>query len=91
LSQLKNLTVSSKTFGPAQKPILLNANHHFVWHKMLATATMKIDFWYGTKKLGPAQNIFGPVKGQGINVYSTCTIITALDYKPWIFLKNFPV
>jgi hypothetical protein len=33
----------------AQKPILLNANHLFVWHK----------------KIGPAQNLLGPVKGQG--------------------------
>ena len=40
--QPKNLTafsVSSKTFVPAQKPILLNANHLFVWHKMFVTAT----------------------------------------------------
>ena len=52
LSQPKNLTAfsaSSKTFVLAQKLILLNANHFFVWHK----------------KFGPAQNILGPVKGQG--------------------------
>ena len=30
----------SKTFVPAQKPILLNANHLFVWHKMFVTATI---------------------------------------------------
>ena len=39
----KNLTafsVSSKTFVLAQKPILLNANHLFVWHKMFVTATI---------------------------------------------------
>ena len=43
LSQLKNLTAfsaSSKKFVPAQKPILLNANHIFVWHKMFVTATI---------------------------------------------------
>jgi hypothetical protein len=44
LSQPKNLTAfsaSSKTFVPAQKPILLNANHFFClaqnvcdWHNM---------------------------------------------------------
>ena len=53
-SQPKNLTAfsaSSKPFVPAQKPILLNANHLFVWYK----------------KFGPAQNILGPVKGQGIS------------------------
>ena len=37
LSQLKNLTAfcaSSKTFVPAQKPILLNADQLFVWHNL---------------------------------------------------------
>ena len=41
LSQPKNLTAfsaSSNTFVPAQKPILLNANHLSVWHKMFVTA-----------------------------------------------------
>ena len=49
LGQPKNLTAfsaSSKTFVPSQKTILLDANHLFVWHK----------------KIGPAQNILGPVK-----------------------------
>ena len=57
LSQPKNLpafSASSKTFVPAQKPILLNANHLFVWHK----------------KFGPAQNILEPVKGPGISLKS---------------------
>ena len=43
LSQPKNLaafSASSKTFVPAQKPILLNANHLFFWHKMFVTATI---------------------------------------------------
>ena len=43
LSQPKHLTAfsaSSKTFVPAQKLILLNANHFFVWHNMLVTATI---------------------------------------------------
>ena len=43
LSQLKNLTAfsaSSKTFVPAQKANLLNANHLFVWHKMFVTDTI---------------------------------------------------
>ena len=42
---------------PAQKTILLNANHLFVWHK----------------KFGPAQNILGPVKGQGIHLFMPCS------------------
>jgi hypothetical protein len=43
LSQPKNLTAisaSTKIFVPAQKPILLNANHLFVWHKTFMTATI---------------------------------------------------
>ena len=43
LSQPKNLTAcsaSSKTFVPAQKPILLNVNHFFGWHKMFVTGTI---------------------------------------------------
>jgi hypothetical protein len=42
-SQPKNLTAfsaSSKTFVRAQKPILLNANHLFVWHKIFVTGTI---------------------------------------------------
>ena len=38
----KNLaafSASSKTFVSAQKTILVNANHLFVWHKMFVTAT----------------------------------------------------
>ena len=28
---------------------------------------MQSNFWTGCKKFGPAQNILGPVKGQGIH------------------------
>ena len=59
LSQPKDLTAfsaSSKTFVPAQKPILLNTNHIFVWHKMFVTATLckyifglTQKFWNSTK------------------------------------------
>ena len=70
LIQPKNLTAfsaSSKTFVPAQKPILLNANHLFVQHKM--TNTMCKQMFGPTKKIGPAQNILRSVKGQGISVF----------------------
>ena len=43
LSQPKNLTAfsaSSKTLASAQKPILLNANHLFVSHKMFVVGTI---------------------------------------------------
>ena len=36
----QGISASSKTFVPAQKPILLNANHLFVWHKIFVTATI---------------------------------------------------
>ena len=56
LSQYQNFTAfsaSSKTFVTAQKPILLNANHLFVWHKMNVCDchNMYINFWSGTKIL----------------------------------------
>jgi len=54
LSQPKNLTAfgaSSKPFVPAQKLMLLNVSHLFVWHKMFVTATIcKFIF-------GPAQKL----------------------------------
>ena len=67
LSQPKNLTAfsaSSKTFVLAQKQILLNANHLFVWHKIFVNR-----FLGWIKKFGPAQNVLGPVKRQGKSVY----------------------
>ena len=36
----QGISASSKTYVPAQKTILLNTNHLFVWHKMLVTATI---------------------------------------------------
>ena len=42
-SQSQKMTAfsaSSKTFVLVQKPILLNANHLFVWHKMFVTGTI---------------------------------------------------
>ena len=50
LNQPKHLTTfsaSSKTFVSAQKPVILNANHLFVWHKMFVTGTI----WSDTKNL----------------------------------------
>jgi hypothetical protein len=74
LSQPKNLTAfsaSSKTFVPAQKAILLNANTLFVRHKMFVTVQYVNKFLVWHNKFGPAQKtILGPVKGQGINTYT---------------------
>ena len=69
LRQPKNLTAFSafsKTFVPAQKPILLNANHLFVLHKLFLTGIKCSQIFRLAQKIGPAQNILGPVKGQGI-------------------------
>jgi uncharacterized protein (DUF608 family) len=58
LSQSQNLTAfsaSSKTFVSAQKPILLNANHLFAWHKMFVTCSIFVltqKMWTGTKHFG---------------------------------------
>ena len=65
----QGISASSRTFVPAQKPILLNANHLFVWHKMFVTATICKYIFGLTKDLNQAQNILGPVKGQGISKY----------------------
>ena len=74
LSQPKNLTAfsaSSKTSVPAQKTILLNANHLFVWHKIFVTATIcKYFLLFRTKNLDPPKT-FLPVKVQGINLNLT--------------------
>ena len=87
LSQPKNLTAfkaSSKTFVPAQKPILLNANHLFVWHKMFVTATIcKLIF-------GLAQNIWTSPKHFGtckrtrhlclaLSMYQVCAVRTKCE------------
>ena len=66
LSQPKHFTAfsaSSKIFVSAEKPILLNANHLFVWHKMFVTATICILL---AQNFGAAQKFLGPIKGQGI-------------------------
>ena len=73
LSQPQNLTAfsaSSKPFVPAQKTILLNANHFFVWHKLFVTATISKLVFCLAQKIGLAQNILGPLKGQGITNYN---------------------
>ena len=65
LSQPKNLTAfsaSSKPFVPAQKPILLNANHLFVWHKMFVTATICKYFFGLAQKIWTSTKHFGTFK-----------------------------
>ena len=65
LSQPKNLTAfsaSSKTFVPAQKPILLNANHRFVWHKMFVTGTICKKNFGQTQKMWTNPIYFGTFK-----------------------------
>ena len=72
LSQPKNLTAfsaSSKTFVPAQKTILLTANHLFVWHKMFVSATICKCIFGLAQKFGPAQNISGPEKDKALLSY----------------------
>jgi hypothetical protein len=48
------------------------ASHtHFVPDKNIGfcASTNAVKFWDWLKKFGPAQNILGPVKGQGISIY----------------------
>ena len=65
LSQPKNLTAfsaSSKTFMLAQKPILLNANHLFVWHKIFVTATICKWIFGLAQKIWTSPKHFGTCK-----------------------------
>ena len=65
LSQPKNLTAfsaSSKTFVPAQKLILRNANHLFAWHKIFVTGT-KCQYIFGlAQKIWTSTKHFGTCK-----------------------------
>ena len=64
-SQPKNLTAFSafsKTFVPAQKPILLNANHLFVWHKMFVTGTICKQIFGPTQKIWTGTKHFATYK-----------------------------
>ena len=66
LSQTKNstaLSASSKTFVLAQKPILLNANHFYVWHKMFVTATIYKQIFDLAQKNWNSPKHFGTCKG----------------------------
>ena len=71
--RLQNVLCRSKFFESTQKiwlhlvplqNLLYQHKNQFYW--------MQIIFWSGTKCLWLAQNILGPVKGQGIKV---CTVI----------------
>ena len=75
LRQSKNLTAFiaySKTFVPAQKGILLNANHLFAWHKMFVTATIFKQIF------GPAQKIWTSTKHFGTCKRTRHHIFTSL-------------
>jgi hypothetical protein len=65
LGHSKNLiafSASSKTFVPAQKPILLNANHLLVWHKMFVTGTICKKNFGLTQKIWTSTKHFGTCK-----------------------------
>ena len=65
LSHTKNLiafSASSQTFVPAQKPILLNANYLFVWHKMFVTATIYKEIFGLAQKVWFSPKHFGTCK-----------------------------
>ena len=65
LCQHKNLTAfgaSSRTFVAAQKPILLNANHLFVWQKIFVTATICKWIFGLAQKVWTSPKYFGVCK-----------------------------
>ena len=72
LSQPKNLTAfssSRKTYVLAQKPILLNVNHLFIWHKKSQNVIKY--FLSGTNNLDQPKTFLEPVKGQSISLFDT--------------------
>ena len=65
LSQPKNLTAFSaslKILVPAQNPMLLNANHLFVLHKMFVTATICKWIFGQAQKIWTSPKHFGTCK-----------------------------
>ena len=80
----KMFSVGPIFFEPAQKTSLLNANHIFVWHvtKCLGLPQYVNKFLVWQKKFGLAQNILGPVKGQGIKCILLQVLQSTLRRRP---------
>ena len=62
-----NFSAPPKSFVLAQKLNLLYENHLMVWHKKFGTGTICKSVFGMAQKFRPAQNVLGPVKGQGIS------------------------
>ena len=65
LSQPKNLTAfsaSSKSFVPAPKPILLNANHVLFWHKSFLRGAKCCQIFWLAQKIWISTKYFGTCK-----------------------------
>ena len=58
---------SHKRFVPNKKMICIQQNVFFAVTKVFNEA---VNFFGWLKKIGPAQNILGPVKGQGTSITS---------------------
>ena len=50
---------------------------------------MQSNFWAGPKKFGPAQNILGPVKGQGIIVFASAKIRLIISFFGHVYVQKF--
>ena len=71
LSQSKNLIAFSYSLKNVFWHKNQIGNHLFVWHTIFGTPQNVYQFLVCPRKFGPAQNVLGPVEGQGISV--TCT------------------
>ena len=47
-----------------------------------------VKFWDRLKKFGSAQNILGPVKGQGIDILKTARIVLAVKKGNFSYLAT---
>ena len=57
-------------FVLALKQNLLNANQLLVWEKKFGTWAICKSVFGMAQKIGPGQNVLGPVKGQGISIHN---------------------
>ena len=94
LSQPHNLTAfsaPSKTFVLVQKPILLNANHLFVWHKMFVTTMCTVceEIFGLAQKIWTSPKHFGTCKRRR---HKLCfEIRTSIFWKMLLFIHGIHI
>ena len=73
--------VKPEILHPVQKPILLNANHLFVWHKMFVTATICKYIFGLAQKIWTSPKHLGTFKRTRHKWSKSCTDLHILAHK----------